>query len=174
MAAIPGSKAVNEQATHAGGSDIIRPVGTPRSMGILPRQDFEGLARGEDEQEGSGEDLRGALPIGLDAPPLNTDIAIYDIAFQHGSVRGMSTSPYDPRHEELVRRLKAARRRLGITQDDLAEYLGLPQSVISRLEAGQRKVSAVELRDLSGLLGVPMERLVPPRKGPSRNRQDIC
>ena len=73
----------------------------------------------------------------------------------------MATSPYDPRHEELVRRLRAARHRRNLTQAEVAEVLNLPQSVISRLEAGQRKVSAIELRDLSELFGVPMERLVP-------------
>ena len=76
----------------------------------------------------------------------------------------MATSAYDPRHEELVRRLREARRTSGMTQEDVARYLGLPQSVVSRMEAGQRKVSAVELRDLSALFEVPMDRLVPPRK----------
>ena len=73
----------------------------------------------------------------------------------------MATSPYDPRHEELVRRIRKARLQSGLTQVEVAEELRLPQSVISRLEAGQRKVSAIELRDLSELFGVPMERLVP-------------
>ena len=73
----------------------------------------------------------------------------------------MATSPYDPRHEELVRRIREARLESSLTQAEVADELGLPQSVISRLEAGQRKVSAIELRDLSELLGIPMERLVP-------------
>jgi len=73
----------------------------------------------------------------------------------------VATSPYDPRHEELVRRIRRARREAGLTQAEVAEDLGLPQSVISRLEAGQRKVSAIELRDLSELLEVSMEHLVP-------------
>ena len=77
----------------------------------------------------------------------------------------MATSAYDPRHEELVRRICETRKRLNLTQGDLARHLGLPQNVISRLEAGQRKISAIELRDLSELLGVPMSKLVPPRRG---------
>ena len=75
----------------------------------------------------------------------------------------MATSAYDPRHEELVRRLREARKKAHITQEELADYLSVPQSVVSRLEAGQRKVSALELRDLSELLHIPMERLVPRR-----------
>jgi transcriptional regulator with XRE-family HTH domain len=76
----------------------------------------------------------------------------------------MATSAYDPRHEELVRRLREARQGRALTQTDVAAYLRLPQSVVSRLEAGQRKISAVELRDLAELLDTPMEQLVPPRK----------
>ncbi len=73
----------------------------------------------------------------------------------------MATSPYDPRHEELVRRIRKARLQSGLTQVEVAEELGLPQSVISRLEAGQRKLSAIELCDLAELFGIPMEQLVP-------------
>ncbi len=75
----------------------------------------------------------------------------------------MGGSIYDTRHAELIRRLKEARQEQGISQEELAEYLGLPQSVVSRLESGQRKVSAIELRDMSELLGIPMDQLVPPR-----------
>lgn len=76
----------------------------------------------------------------------------------------MATSPYDARHEEMVRRIVAARKRLGLRQEDLASCLRLPQSVISRLEAGQRKISAVELRDLSELLDSSMDALVPSKR----------
>lgn len=82
----------------------------------------------------------------------------------------MATSAYDPRHRELVRRLAKARKAKGITQQDVAEYLGVPQSVVSRLEAGQRKVSALELRDLADLLDTTMEALVPQR-GKGRKRR---
>ena len=95
--------------------------------------------------------------------PVGANIAIYDITFRHGTLVLMATSPYDPRHEELVHRISEERKAQGITQEAMAEHLGLPQSVISRLESGQRKVSAIELRDLADLLGVTMEDLVPPR-----------
>jgi transcriptional regulator with XRE-family HTH domain len=82
----------------------------------------------------------------------------------------VATSPYDPRHEELVRRIREARIEARLTQVDVAERLKLPQSVISRLEAGQRKVSAIELFDLAEMFGVAMEDLVPARGGKGRRR----
>lgn len=85
----------------------------------------------------------------------------------------MATSAYDPRHEELVRRIRAHRLRLGLTQEDVAAYLEVPQSVVSRLEAGQRKISALEARDLAEWFGVDADELIPGRgwNGKSKRRR---
>jgi ribosome-binding protein aMBF1 (putative translation factor) len=50
--------------------------------------------------------------------------------------------------------LAAARRRLGVTQDELAARLGKPQSFVSEYERGQRRVDVVELLVISRALGV--------------------
>jgi transcriptional regulator with XRE-family HTH domain len=50
--------------------------------------------------------------------------------------------------------LAAARRRANVTQDELAAWLGKPQSFVSEYERGQRRVDVVELLVISRALGV--------------------
>lgn len=52
--------------------------------------------------------------------------------------------------------LRVSREALGMTQTDLAEASGLPQSDISRWERGLRQPSDVQLETLSRTLGVPV------------------
>lgn len=48
------------------------------------------------------------------------------------------------RTQELRRRLRAARERLGITQIDLAQRLTKPQSYVSKFETGERRLDVIE------------------------------
>ena len=45
----------------------------------------------------------------------------------------------------LGTRLKKAREYLGLTQDDVAKLMGVSRVIITKIEAGTRKVSAEEL-----------------------------
>lgn len=51
----------------------------------------------------------------------------------------------------LARRLREAREFLGLSQGDVSEVLGIPRASVSQMEAGKRKVSAAELRELARL-----------------------
>ena len=53
--------------------------------------------------------------------------------------------------EELGRRLRAAREARGLSQQAVAEALGLPRTAITQMEAGNRAVSTLELAKLSEL-----------------------
>lgn len=55
--------------------------------------------------------------------------------------------------------LAAARRRVNVTQQELAARLGKPQSFVSEYERGQRRVDVVELLVISPALGVDRLRL---------------
>jgi Zn-dependent peptidase ImmA (M78 family)/DNA-binding XRE family transcriptional regulator len=63
--------------------------------------------------------------------------------------------------QELARRLKAARERVGVTQDQAAAVVGIPRPSVAQIEAGKRSVSGLELdrlarlyrRDVGDLLG---------------------
>ena len=73
----------------------------------------------------------------------------------------MAKSIFDSRHVELVARIRAARERLDLSQEDLARRLGKPQSFIAKIERGQRRVDVVELIDIAAALGVNIGQLIP-------------
>jgi len=50
-------------------------------------------------------------------------------------------------------RLKEARIKADLTQMQVAEKLGLPQSYVSKIESGERRVDAVELERLAKIYG---------------------
>jgi transcriptional regulator with XRE-family HTH domain len=60
----------------------------------------------------------------------------------------------------LVRLLAELRRNAGFTQEELAKRLKMPQSFVSKYEAGERRVDLVELRRIALILGVSLPELV--------------
>jgi transcriptional regulator with XRE-family HTH domain len=69
---------------------------------------------------------------------------------------------HTPRHWLLCQRLRAARKRAGLTQAQAASALGHPQNYVSKCERAQRKIEALELADFADLYAVPMGELIPP------------
>ncbi|RYG36435.1 XRE family transcriptional regulator [bacterium] len=45
---------------------------------------------------------------------------------------------------------------MGLTQDQVAEMIGKPQSFLSRLESGERRIDIVETAHLARLYGKPL------------------
>ena len=64
-----------------------------------------------------------------------------------------------PEHYQVVgKALEAARRRANMTQVELAQRLGKPQSVVPGYEAGKRRVDVVEFLLIARTLGAdPLE-----------------
>ena len=60
-------------------------------------------------------------------------------------------------HAQLAKRIREAREAAGFTQDDVGRVLEISRSAVAQLEAGNRKVSSVELAKLARMLGRPME-----------------
>jgi transcriptional regulator with XRE-family HTH domain len=56
----------------------------------------------------------------------------------------------------LGERLKQAREYVGLKQEDVAKKLGIPRSALSNIEAGARKVDAIELARLAKLYQRPV------------------
>ena len=54
-------------------------------------------------------------------------------------------------------RLRQAREYLGLSQEAVAEALGVPRASVSAMESGRRKVSSLELRDLARLYKRPLD-----------------
>lgn len=69
-------------------------------------------------------------------------------------------SKADLKREALERRLmserlKEAREYLGLSQEDVANRLKISRSALSLIESGQRRIEALELRDLARLYRRP-------------------
>jgi transcriptional regulator with XRE-family HTH domain len=73
------------------------------------------------------------------------------------------------RHRILIALLIKRRKAAGMTQAQLADRLGKSQSLIARLESGQRRVYVVELLKLAEVLGFDAGKVVAAvRKVPRR------
>lgn len=62
-----------------------------------------------------------------------------------------------PNDREIGARIAALREQRGWSQRALAKVLGMNQSVLSRIEAGKRRVSATELDELAAALDVSVD-----------------
>ena len=64
----------------------------------------------------------------------------------------------DERYRRLISRLIDRRKELGLSQQVLAERLGLHKQFVSRVELGERRLDVVEFIDFARALGeVPGE-----------------
>ena len=64
------------------------------------------------------------------------------------------------RRDGLRVRLKNAREELKVTQAQLAERLGKPQSFISKIEAGERRLEIVDFLELCEALEIDSAALL--------------
>lgn len=67
---------------------------------------------------------------------------------------GFVSSP-DLDRKALGERLRIAREYVGLKQEDVARHLSIPRSALSHIEAGQRKVEALELSRMAKLYQRP-------------------
>lgn len=56
----------------------------------------------------------------------------------------------------LGTRLREAREYLGLSQDEVAKYLGIPRTALSHIESGQRRIDALELKKVALLYKRPV------------------
>lgn len=69
---------------------------------------------------------------------------------------GFAMPPSEPHRQKLGEKLKVAREYVGLKQEDVARHLSIPRSALSNIEAGQRKVDALELTRLAKLYQRPL------------------
>ena len=73
----------------------------------------------------------------------------------------MRLSPlHDPGYSVLVKLIRDARVEAGVTQVDLAQQLGIDQSVISKIEHGQRRIDVIELKRFCDALHISLSDFV--------------
>ncbi|PIR13778.1 hypothetical protein COV49_01080 [Candidatus Falkowbacteria bacterium CG11_big_fil_rev_8_21_14_0_20_39_10] len=61
----------------------------------------------------------------------------------------MANSIYLKEYKKVIERLKKARQESGLKQIEVAEKLDKPQSYISKIEQGERRVDIAELKLLA-------------------------
>jgi transcriptional regulator with XRE-family HTH domain len=72
----------------------------------------------------------------------------------------MPKTIYRPEHVALLRLLKRYRTESKLTQAECSKALNRPQSFMSDVENGTRRLDIVQLRDLCAVLGISLSRLV--------------
>lgn len=65
----------------------------------------------------------------------------------------MPSSIFTQRHQEFIAFLALVRKAADITQVELAERLGKPQSFVSKVERGERRLDVIEFCQLAKALG---------------------
>ncbi|MCS4293766.1 transcriptional regulator with XRE-family HTH domain [Comamonas sp. BIGb0152] len=67
----------------------------------------------------------------------------------------MYRSTHNPNYQLLLSVLTSTRKRMGVSQVELAQRLGNTQTFVSKCERGERRIDAVELVEFAEALGVP-------------------
>jgi transcriptional regulator with XRE-family HTH domain len=68
----------------------------------------------------------------------------------------MPKSIYSKDHKYIVEQLKKARKEAGLDQAEVAKLLGKTQSHVSKVEAGQRRIDIVALKEFARIYEKPI------------------
>lgn len=94
-------------------------------------------------------------------PTLYVDFSNFDMYYIDGERFCMERKVND--------RVKEARNKLHISQNYVAEYLGVNRNAVIDIESGKRKISAEELQKYSKLFGITADELLNGRKTSEAN-----
>lgn len=81
------------------------------------------------------------------------NILIWDISTEGRSIQ-MANRPWDHKREALTKLLQTLRIEAGLTQTEMANLLGRPQSYVSKYESGERKLDFVEVLEVCEILEI--------------------
>ena len=74
-------------------------------------------------------------------------------------------STYTEAYQKLLVEMVAARKASGMTQAELAAGLGRPQSYVSKIETGERRVDVVELVEIAKRINLDVSSVLERLKG---------
>lgn len=64
-------------------------------------------------------------------------------------------------YRELLARLREARDEAGMTQAEVAERLGRPQSFVAKVESGERRIDPIDLWEFASIYRRSVEYFLP-------------
>ncbi len=68
----------------------------------------------------------------------------------------MPKSIHSQEYRKVVENLKEARRESELKQTEVAEKLGVPQSFVSKVERGERRLDVTELKQFADIYKKPL------------------
>ncbi len=71
----------------------------------------------------------------------------------------MSSSIHSPEYQVLRELLAAQRKSQGLTQADVAQLIGRPQSFVAKYEGGERRIDVVEFLAIAKALNADPQSL---------------
>ena len=87
---------------------------------------------------------------------------------------GFAMPPIDPDRQTPGENLRIAREYVGLKQEDVARHLGIPRTALSHIEAGQRKVDALELTRMAKLYQRPVSWFTCEQGGSSELPEEVA
>lgn len=72
----------------------------------------------------------------------------------------MSRSMFSKDYRILIRLMADMRKEVGKTQVDIATALGKPQSFISKIENGERRMDLIEMIAIADVFGVEPQKIL--------------
>ena len=69
----------------------------------------------------------------------------------------MSKSIYSKDYKEIINRLKQTRIDTGLSQQAVADKLGKPQSYVSKIESGERRLDVAEIKKFAVVYKKPVD-----------------
>ena len=72
----------------------------------------------------------------------------------------MSKSVYSKDYKAIIERLKTARIEADLSQQTVADKLGKPQSYISKIESGERRLDVAEMKKFAVIYKKPADHFL--------------
>ena len=69
----------------------------------------------------------------------------------------MNKTIYSKDHKYIVEQLRKARQEIGLDQSEVAKMLDRTQSHVSKVEAGQRRIDIVSLKEFARIYKKPID-----------------
>jgi transcriptional regulator with XRE-family HTH domain len=69
----------------------------------------------------------------------------------------LKDASYRRRYAQFLGKLKQARVEAALTQVEVANRIKRPQSFVSKIESGERRIDVVELSELAGVYRKPLD-----------------